>query len=93
MEIIKASDIEPADTSYFLPWRLEMIYSIEPGLAMIAKKAKSQKGRRFETRLDAYGEAKLSASPLLGWGARDPRLRSSDAWDCFFDDILEALNM
>lgn len=89
----RASDIPETDTSYMLPWSLEMLYEIEPDLMDIAKEAVSQKRRRFYAKHEAYNEAKNAANELLGWGARDPRLRSSGAWDCFFRYILNELNI
>ena len=86
-------DIPEADTSYFRPWRLEMLYEVEPTLQEVAQKAVAQKRRRFYTRLDAYCRAKNEADMLLGWNARDPRLRSSGAWDCFFNYILDQLKL
>ena len=30
---------------------------------------------------------------LVGWYARDPRLRSQGVWDCLFRYILDKLNI
>ena len=90
---ICAADIPEPDTSHFLPWNLGMIYGVEPGLEQIARKAVRQKRRGFYRRLDAYSTAKKEAYKLVGWEARDPRLRSMGAWDCFFDYILEELRV
>ena len=81
------------EEAYLLPWRLWMLYQIEPGLIDIALKALSKKRRSVSVRLEAYGEAKEAADMLLGWGARDPRLRSCAAWDCFFNYICDELNI
>lgn len=88
-----ASDIPKPDTSYFLPWSLGMLYCVEPGLEQIARKVARQKRRGFYRRLDAYVAAKHEAEKLVGWFARDPRLRSSGAWDCFFDYVLKELRI
>ena len=93
MKLVKASDIPEPDTSHFIPWSLEMIYSIEPQLREIAENAVRQKRRRYDAKLRAYCDAKNAADKLLGWDARDPRLRSSGAWDCFFDSILDELGI
>ena len=93
LEVIQASDLPKPDTGYFKPWSLEMLYQVEPELEAIAARTVAQKRRRIRNRLDAYTEAKDAADMLLGWGARDPRLRSSKAWDCFFDYILDQLNI
>lgn len=89
---VKASEF-PTDTSYMKPWCLDMIYEIEPGLKRVVNRAAAHKRRGFYKRLDAYAEAKAATDRLLGWGARDPRLRSSGAWDCFFDHVLEVLRL
>ena len=39
-------------------------------------------------REDAYQWAKPYFSPLVGWEARDPRLRSEEAYDCYIDWLL-----
>lgn len=80
------------DESYMLPWSVDMLYQIEPELKAIYSKATSKKGHPFQVRLTAYISAKGEAGRLLGFGARDPRLRCSGAWDVFFDKIIDALN-
>lgn len=34
-----AADIQRLDTSYFIPWRLDMLYEIEPELENVANRA------------------------------------------------------
>lgn len=88
------SEIPEMDTSYFQPWTLEMLYTVEPKLATIAAKAVAQRRRRqYQARRDAYVKAKQEAWELIGWYARDPRLRSQGAWDCLFRYILDELNI
>lgn len=87
------SEIPEADTSYFLPWTLDMLYQVEPELARIAVRTAAQKRRNFYARIDAYTAAKDVAWELVGWYARDPRLRSQEAWDCYFDYILDELKI
>lgn len=92
--LLKSLPEIPGDgMEHFIPWRRYMLYEIEPTLQDIAKRALSQKGRPFYARLNAYTEAKHSAEYLLGWYARDPRLRSSGAWDCYFRYILRELDL
>lgn len=93
LNVMCAADIPEPDTSHFLPWSLGMIYGVEPRLEQIARKAVRQKRRGFFRRLDAYATAKKEAYKLVGWEARDPRLRCHGAWDCYFDYILEELNL
>lgn len=93
MELVTLSEIPEMDTSYFKPWSLEMLYQVEPELEAIVAQAVSQKRRRFWAKHEAYEAAKNAAWELLGWYARDPRLRSTEAWDCFFDYILDELNI
>ena len=42
---------------------------------------------------DAYEAAKKAAWKLVGWYARDPRLRNSGAWDCYSRYILGKLKI
>lgn len=91
--VIRASDIPDPDTSYLLPWTLDMLCQVEPELKEVAAAAVSQKWRRFYNRQRAYATAKRRAYQLVGWGARDPRLRSAAAWDCFFRYILDQLKI
>lgn len=81
------------DEGHFIPWRLGMIYEIEPELENIAKRTISKKRMRFNNRLNAYLTAKQEAYHLIGWSARDPRLRHRKAWDCYFDYILDELTV
>ena len=91
-EAVKASEF-PTNTSYMKPWRLDLIYEIEPGLKRVANRATAHKRHGFYKRLAAYAEAKAAADRLLGWGARDPRLRSSGAWNCYFNFVLRELRL
>lgn len=90
---VRLSDIPAPDESYMLPWTLDMIYEIEPKLREIADAAVAQKRRRFYDRVDAYTEAKGKSCELIGWYSRDPRLRVAEAWDCFFNYILNELQL
>ena len=73
---------------------VEELYKIEPKLKEIAEKAIAFKNKRSHTlRVNAYTDAKLESDELVGWGARDPRLRSSEAYDCFTDYILKELRL
>lgn len=91
--MLKASDIPELDTSHFRKWTLEMLYAVEPELEDIAVRTVKQKRRRLEQRHLAYADAKKSAWNLVGWYARDPQLRSSEAWDCYFRYILGELKI
>lgn len=93
LKLVRACDVPEPDTSHFLPWALDMLYQVEPELQEIAARTVSQKRRRGDARYDDYTAAKDAAWNLLGWYARDPRLRSEGAWDCFFDYILDQLNI
>ncbi len=70
-----------------------MLYQVEPELRQIADKALAHKRQGVQKRIDAYTTAKNEAESLVDWFARDPRLRSSGAWDCFFHHVLEELNL
>lgn len=88
------SEIPEMDTSYFKPWTLDKLYQVESELKEIAARAAAQRRRRqYQARWSAYVTAKHEAWQLVGWYARDPRLRSSGAWDCLFRYILDQLNI
>ena len=91
--LMTAAEIPAPDTSSGKPWALDMLYQVEPELEAIAAHTVAQKHRGIYARLDAYAAAKHAAYKLIGWYARDPRLRSAEAWDCFFRYILEQLNI
>ncbi|MDE6589807.1 MAG: hypothetical protein K2K53_05595 [Oscillospiraceae bacterium] len=74
-------------------WTLGMLYAVEPELEAIAKRTAAQKRRRVAQRHFAYAAAKKAAWKLVGWGARDPRLRSSEAWDCYFRYMVKELKI
>ena len=60
-----AADIQRLDTSYFIPWRLDMLYEIEPELENVAKRATWRKHRQFANKLEAYSIAKHEADFLV----------------------------
>lgn len=91
-EAVKASEV-PTDANHTKLWCLDMIYEIEPGLKRVANRATAHKRRGFYERLAAYAEAKAAADRLLGWGAQDSRLRSSGAWNCYFNFVLRELRL
>lgn len=93
MKVYTAAELPEMDTSYFLPWSLDKLYELEPELRDIAVRTVEQRRKRFYDRIDAYVAAKHAAEKLVGWFARDPRLRSSGAWDCYFRPILEELRI
>ena len=72
---------------------LRSIYAAEPDLRLVAEKAIKRKRQGMSARIAAYENAKREAWFLVGWGARNPRLRSSDAWDCFFRQIIRGLRI
>lgn len=66
-------------------WELWMIFEVEPLLSRIARDA-----LKFfdDEREDAYQWAKPYFSLFVGWEARDPRLRSREAYDCYTNWLL-----
>ena len=52
LKVISAQDLAKMnpDKSYFLPWNVDMLYQVEPGLKEIANKALAYKGQKFEKR-------------------------------------------
>lgn len=89
----RLSEAPEADTRYFQPWTLDKLYQVEPALEEIAARAVAQNRRQLPARQAAYTDAKKSARRLVGWYARDPRLRSQGAWDCLFRYILDGLRL
>lgn len=89
----RASEIPEKDTSYMIPWRLDMLYEIEPKLRKIADGLGLHKRKRFYNRIAVYERVKNDVWELVGWGARDPRLRSSGAWNCYFNFVLRELRL
>lgn len=87
------SEIPELDTSHFQPWTLDKLHQVEPALEEIAARAVAQNRRQLPARQAAYTDAKKSARRLVGWYARDPRLRSQGAWDCLFRYILDGLRL
>lgn len=74
-------------------WNLRMLFSTEPSLAMIAIEAASAKHVNDKERISAFGTALKKADKLIGEDAKDPRLRSRDAWDFFNDYLFDLLDL
>ncbi len=92
--VVPLSEIQEYDyLKDFKPWTLAMIYEVEPELKTIAERFLVSRRCRFEKRHKAYSDIKDAAYPLLGWVARDPRLRHHAAWDCYFKYILDELQI
>lgn len=91
--MLRASSTPKPTARHFRSWTLRMLYAVEPELEAIARWTISQKRQRIEKRHLAYAAAKKAAWKLVGWYARDPRLRCSEAWDCYFRYILEELRI
>ncbi len=81
------------DTSYFIPWNIEMIYQVEPSLKEIVLKCKEYRKKPVSKRYDFYSDVKEETYKLVGWGARDPRLRSTGAYDYFIDRVIDELHI
>lgn len=84
--------LEP-DTSHFLPWNIEMIYQVEPSLAEVVLKCRKNAITKDRYEYDVYSEVKEETCDLVGWNARDPRLRSTGAYDCFIHEVIDALEI
>lgn len=74
-------------------YTLNKICEIEPELGVIVDRAISMKRAPIRERHRAYTRAKFDAWKLIGWEARDPRLRNSKAWNYFFRKIIECLRI
>lgn len=93
IKLYEWSEVPEPDITYMLPWRLDMLYEIEPKLRKIADGLGLHKRKRFYNRIAVYERVKNDVWELVGWGARDPRLRSSGAWDCYFNFVLRELRL
>lgn len=92
--MLNVSNTPKPDASHSRKWTLRMLYAVEqPELEAIAKRTVAQKRRRVEQRHFAYAAAKKAAWKLVGWDTHEPRLRSGEAWDCYFRYILEELRI
>lgn len=70
---------------------IEMIYQVEPSLEKIIKMCRENREKPWYERLDIYSKVKEDTYKLCGWGARDPRLKNCEAYDCFIDEVIDAL--
>lgn len=61
----RASEIPEKDTSYMIPWRLDMLYEIEPKLQEIADGIGLHKRKRFYNRIAVYERVKTMFGSLL----------------------------
>lgn len=97
--LVPVSSVPPQDHSHFIPWSLAMIYAVEPSLETIRRRAFDQallgthKRRAVKKNAvnNAFVEARNSSDKLIGWNARDPRLRSSEAYEFYIYGLKEAL--
>ena len=69
-------------------FELWMIFEVEPDLKRLGLEALELFRGSPEQRTNAYYWAKDEFSLLVGWEARDPRLRSEEAYDCYTDWLL-----
>lgn len=74
-------------------WNLRMLFSTEPILAMVAIEAASAKHGNENERINALYVSLKKADKLIGEDAKDPRLRSRDAWDFFNDYLFDLLGL
>lgn len=77
----------PTTTTGTLAW--EQIATLEPALAGIIAEAAAIKSPWW----DDYSRLKGRLSELVGFGARNPRLRSCVAYDLAIDKMVEALGL
>lgn len=91
--LIDITDIPGEDTSYFTPWNIGMLYEVEPGIRLIIEDCKNERRKEFCYKCKIYSKAKMDSYKLVGWMARDPRLRSTGAYDCFIKALVDALDL
>ena len=93
MQTIRANELMEMemDESHFKPFTLDMIYQCEPELKTIMQGLKGKKHQNENARRQIYSNIKKQIDKLIGDNAADPRLRSSEAWDCYTDTVLHEL--
>ena len=87
-DAITAADLMNTKFPPLPGWELWMIFEVEPKLKTIGEEALQRFEGAPDQREQAYYWAKDDFSLLVGWEARDPRLRSSGAYDCYTGWIL-----
>lgn len=73
------------------PLTLSQIISIEPRIAGILNTLKPSRGHR--KRYEQYSETKRKLSNLVGWGAEQFDLRTSQAYDVIMEIVIGKLNV
>lgn len=81
------------DTSHFKQFTLPMIFQCEPELYDILETLRPYGNAPVPKRTELYADVKSRIDEKIGDNAADPRLRSSEAWDCYTDEILKILNL
>ena len=74
-------------------WDEYMLFTIEPALATIAINAATTRYFSMDTRARIFSSSMKLADKFVGESARDPRLRSQDAWDFFSDYMFDLLGL
>ena len=72
---------------------LAEILEMEPALKCVSDRAFSHRRKRLARKFEIYEQSKSDAWPLVGWGARNPLLRTSSAWDTFFRNLRKVLRI
>ena len=81
------------DHSHFEPFTLDMIYQCQPQLEDFVRAAEIYGQDPEKDHNAIYSDIKKSVYSQIGENAADPRLRSSEAWDCFFNEIKKLLKL
>ena len=81
------------DHSHFEPFTLDMIYQCQPQLEDFVRAAKIYGQDTEKDHGTIYADMKKAVYTQIGKNAADPRLRSSEAWDCFFNEIKKLLKL
>lgn len=74
-----------------VPAKWDAMVEAEPRLARVVCRAR--RFRRMRHRWTRYEEFKREAGFLVGWFARDKRLRTSAHWEVFIGRLSEALGV
>ena len=83
----------PSNEDTASDWDEYKLFTVEPKLAVIAITAATTRYFSIEMRSIMFSACMKEADKLVGEDARDPRLRSKEAWDFFNDYLFDLLGL
>lgn len=72
---------------------VETLFRLAPPVAAVIRQAAVYTGRPYRERLAAYERGKRALESLVGYGAADPALQCSEAWECAIRNLTEELGV